>query len=87
MTKSKKEVIMDFKKQIENFDEESVKVITIEVYECWCNRCKSRWISLSDTLPATCANPDCRSPYWNRMRVKDLKEDRIMKPKRGKEKV
>src|SRR5262249_1814059 len=35
-----------------------------------CERCGHEWIPRgeSDGEPATCPNPKCRSPYWNRPR-------------------
>lgn len=33
-----------------------------------CLRCGHTW--LSDKIPQTCPNPDCRSPYWNKPRQK-----------------
>ena len=34
-----------------------------------CNRCNHKWIGkLSE--PKTCANPKCRTPYWNKPRVR-----------------
>lgn len=34
-----------------------------------CNRCQYKWTSKAAS-PERCANPDCRSPYWNRERVR-----------------
>ena len=32
-----------------------------------CNRCQHKWVGkLKD--PKTCANPKCRTPYWNKPR-------------------
>ena len=34
-----------------------------------CNRCDHKWIGkLAE--PKTCANPKCRTPYWNKPRVR-----------------
>jgi len=32
-----------------------------------CNRCGHRWAG-GDPPPKRCANPECRSPYWNKKR-------------------
>jgi len=37
----------------------------------FCNRCFHQWVS-SSPKPSTCA--DCRSPYWNKQRKRELKE-------------
>lgn len=34
-----------------------------------CNRCDYQWTSKKQD-PQTCANPKCRSPYWDKPRVK-----------------
>jgi len=34
-----------------------------------CNRCNNQWTSRLKN-PKTCANTKCRSPYWNKKRVK-----------------
>ena len=34
-----------------------------------CNRCNHKWIgTLAE--PKTCANPKCRTPYWNKPRIR-----------------
>ena len=34
-----------------------------------CNRCNHKWIGkLAE--PKTCANPKCRTPYWNKPRIR-----------------
>ena len=38
-----------------------------------CNRCGYIWTS-KDKEPKTCANPKCRSKYWNKERVRPLEE-------------
>lgn len=38
-----------------------------------CTRCGYTWFQRGDKLPKTCANPKCKSPYWNVERKK--KED------------
>ncbi|VVB70010.1 Uncharacterised protein [uncultured archaeon] len=35
-----------------------------------CLRCGFKWHQQKDTLPVTCANPKCKSPYWNKPRRK-----------------
>lgn len=34
-----------------------------------CNRCDNQWISKIKN-PKTCPNKTCRSPYWNKKRVR-----------------
>ena len=34
-----------------------------------CNRCKHEWAGKIEN-PKTCANPKCRTPYWNKPRVR-----------------
>ena len=34
-----------------------------------CNRCNHKWIGKL-VEPKTCANPKCRTPYWNKPRVR-----------------
>lgn len=64
-----------------------------------CTRCGYHWVSkifiehnekgqlvLRSEKPNTCSNQECRSPYWDKARVRDLKEGRKMKPKPVKEK-
>lgn len=33
-----------------------------------CNRCGHEWPQRGKEAPKSCANPKCRSPYWNRER-------------------
>ena len=35
-----------------------------------CNRCNHEWIRRQEIKPKTC--PKCRSPYWNKARVRNL---------------
>lgn len=35
-----------------------------------CLRCGHTWYPRFDKLPGTCANTECRSPYWNRPRTR-----------------
>jgi len=35
-----------------------------------CLRCQYVWISKVE-VPLSCPNPTCRSPFWNKKRVKD----------------
>ncbi len=30
-----------------------------------CRRCKYQWVPHSLNKPTRCANPKCRSPYWD----------------------
>ena len=39
-----------------------------------CKRCNHTWIPRSDTIPKVCPNPKCKSPYWNRDYVRDMKK-------------
>ena len=40
-----------------------------------CNRCGHTWLRRSLTkLPQHCPNPKCHSPYFNRPRVRPIKE-------------
>jgi hypothetical protein len=57
----------------ENIDPNCVKTITVEAKECTCCRCGYIWTVFSEALPETCANPGCRSRYWNKKRVRKIK--------------
>ncbi len=35
-----------------------------------CNRCGYEFYPRHETLPQTCPNPRCRSPYWNKNRIR-----------------
>jgi predicted Zn-ribbon and HTH transcriptional regulator len=37
-----------------------------------CVRCGFKWFPRTQKLPSYCANPQCRSPYWNKSRVRQL---------------
>ncbi len=40
---------------------------------CICQRCGWDWFPRNqDSEPATCTNPQCRSPYWNKPRAYKL---------------
>src|SRR5579871_2613503 len=39
---------------------------TVTRFECQCSRCGHQWVSLTESLPRRCANPKCRSPYWEK---------------------
>jgi len=41
-------------------------------YEC--NRCGYKWVPRSEKVPMACANPKCRSPYWNKIRERKVKQ-------------
>ena len=67
--KSKRYVITDRK---EIFVESRMKKDRKIVEEFWlhhCNRCYHIWTSKIET-PKTCSEKSCRSPYWNKERVK-----------------
>ena len=56
------------------------KVITPEEFmkvmlscELGCNRCGHHWVPRSNTPPKVCPNPTCKSPYWNKTRVRKIK--------------
>ena len=34
-----------------------------------CNRCNYKWVGKIET-PNTCANSQCRTPYWNKPRIR-----------------
>ena len=34
-----------------------------------CNRCQHEWYGRLEN-PRTCANPKCRTPYWNKARIR-----------------
>ena len=42
-----------------------------------CNRCGHEWAGKLET-PNTCANPKCRTPYWNKPRIR--KQNKIKSP-------
>ena len=71
--KSKHYVITD-KKEI--FVESRLKPNRIIVDEFWlhhCNRCFHLWTSKIE-YPKTCPEKSCRSPYWNRKRIRGSSE-------------
>lgn len=37
-----------------------------------CYRCGHKWLPRENELPAVC--PKCKSPYWNRPKVKGVKQ-------------
>jgi hypothetical protein len=46
--------------------------VDIPIYEC--TRCGARWVGKEGrSKPQTCPNPKCRSPYWDRERIKNVK--------------
>ncbi len=47
----------------------STKKVADGIWLHHCNRCENQWTSPNET-PKTCANTSCRSPYWNKKRVK-----------------
>ena len=48
------------------------KKVDGDYYRHECNRCGEIWYSKKEN-PGTCVNVKCRSPYWNKKRVRDLK--------------
>ena len=34
-------------------------------YKLTCTRCGYSWSPKGNNLPKTCANPKCKSPYWD----------------------
>jgi len=40
-----------------------------------CNRCGHEWFPQSTKLPKACAK--CNSPYWNKKRVRPIKEVKV----------
>ena len=44
-------------------------------YMLKCNRCGHTWVPRNNELPTSCPNPECRSPYWNKPRVRGLKKN------------
>lgn len=47
----------------------------VKTTECTCSRCQHVWLIKNKELPMTC--PGCRSPYWNRERVRKDYIDRV----------
>ena len=41
-----------------------------QIKKLTCKRCGYTWWPKSPKKPITCANPKCRSPYWNKLRVR-----------------
>jgi hypothetical protein len=41
-----------------------------------CKRCGHEWARRGDELPRVCPNPECKSPYWDRERVRVLKSSK-----------
>lgn len=35
-----------------------------------CNRCGHKWRPRTDKEPLVCPNPKCKSPYWNKERIR-----------------
>lgn len=46
--------------------------MTIEKQKCL--RCGYEWYPKTPDIPKTCANPKCRSPYWNKPKWKGVKK-------------
>lgn len=47
--------------------------------ELTCLRCGHKWKPRSDERPTVCANPDCKSPYWDKPRKADLLKNKKVK--------
>ena len=46
-----------------------INKVTPKLFIHNCNRCNHKWIGkLAE--PKTCANPKCRTPYWNKPRIR-----------------
>jgi hypothetical protein len=59
--------------QIELVKESKIRKNATRYGEIWlheCGRCGHLWTSQVES-PATCAQRDCRSPYWNKPRVRN----------------
>lgn len=41
----------------------------IEIYKC--KRCDHEWAGRKNQKPITCPNPSCRSPYWDKERIRE----------------
>ena len=58
--------------------------VRITVLEFQCERCGYQWHTSTDRIPGTCANPKCRSPYWDRPRrvpkVRETRPKRVVVP-------
>lgn len=48
-------------------------ISTIKLPTLRCNRCGYEWFPRAPQHPAVCANKQCKSPYWNKKRVRKLK--------------
>jgi len=48
-------------------------IIMVEVEKLKCTRCGYEWWAKDPEVdPKVCANPKCKSPYWNKERVRDV---------------
>lgn len=50
------------------------KPLKLSDLELKCTRCGHTWIPRSDVIPKVCPNPKCKSPYWNRERIRKKEE-------------
>lgn len=50
--------------------------VSIQDFKLRCNRCNYEWLPRSDQLPEVCPNPECKSPYWNKPRVRKVKKEK-----------
>ena len=51
------------------------KRVTGKIWLHTCNRCGYEWTSKTKN-PQTCANKSCRSPYWNKERVRPTRKSK-----------
>lgn len=43
---------------------------TLNLPRLKCKRCDYEWIPRRDEPPKTCASKKCKSPYWNKERIR-----------------
>lgn len=63
-------VCEDCYKNLKGFSDVMVLPKREEIIKQTCLRCGYKWFPKSEKLPKTCPNPKCKSPYWNKPRVK-----------------
>lgn len=42
---------------------------TVSLPVCKCRKCTYEWVASTQEIPTRCANPQCRTPYWQTERV------------------
>lgn len=60
-------------KKIGMTPEDDTADIIKDVYDLlmWtCTRCGYNWPKKGGAVPGTCANPKCKSPYWNKKKTR-----------------